>query len=90
MLVHKLPDDPRITRVGKFIRRMSLDELPQLFNVLRGEMSLVGPRPELPRLVERYETWQRRRFAVPPGMTGWLQGNVSSDRMIHQHTEDNL
>ena len=69
---------------------MSLDELPQLFNVLRGEMSLVGPRPELPRLVERYETWQRRRFAVPPGMTGWWQVNGRSDRMMHLHTEDDL
>ena len=90
VLVHKLPDDPRITRVGRFIRRMSLDELPQLFNVLRGEMSLVGPRPELPRLVERYETWQRRRFAVPPGMTGWWQINGRSDRLMHLHTEDDL
>jgi len=90
LLVHKVPDDPRITRVGRFIRRMSLDELPQLFNVLRGEMSLVGPRPELPRLVERYETWQRRRFTVPPGMTGWWQVNGRSDRLMHQHTEDDL
>ena len=90
VLIHKAPNDPRITRVGKFIRRMSLDELPQLFNVLRGEMSLVGPRPELPRLVERYETWQRRRFAVPPGMTGWWQVNGRSDRMMHLHTEDDL
>ena len=90
VLVHKAPGDPRITRVGRFIRRMSVDELPQLFNVLRGEMSLVGPRPELPRLVERYETWQRRRFAVPPGMTGWWQVNGRSDRLMHLHTEDDL
>jgi exopolysaccharide biosynthesis polyprenyl glycosylphosphotransferase len=90
VVVHKIPDDPRITRVGRFIRRMSLDELPQLFNVLRGEMSLVGPRPELPRLVERYETWQRRRFSVPPGMTGWWQVNGRSDRLMHLHTEDDL
>ena len=86
----KSPDDPRVTRVGQFIRRTSLDELPQLFNVLRGDMSLVGPRPELPRLVEHYENWQRRRFAVPPGITGWWQVNGRSDRMMHQHTEDDL
>ena len=90
VLIHKLPDDPRVTRIGQFIRRMSLDELPQLFNVLRGEMSLVGPRPELPSLVEHYETWQRRRFAVPPGMTGWWQVNGRSDRLMHLHTEDDL
>lgn len=89
-LVHKVPDDPRVTRVGRFLRRTSLDELPQLFNVLRGEMSLVGPRPELPRLVELYEPWQRRRFAVPPGMTGWWQVNGRGDRLMHLHTEDDL
>ncbi|MCA9869958.1 MAG: sugar transferase [Anaerolineae bacterium] len=86
----KSVNDPRVTRVGRFIRRTSLDELPQLFNVLRGDMSLVGPRPELPRLVEHYENWQRRRFAVPPGITGWWQVNGRSDRMMHQHTEDDL
>lgn len=70
-LVHKLPDDPRITRIGKILRKTSLDELPQLFNVIRGDMSLVGPRPELPQLVDQYELWQRGRFSVPQGMTGW-------------------
>lgn len=89
-VVHKTPNDPRVTRVGRFIRRTSLDELPQLFNVLRGEMSLVGPRPELPWLVENYELWQRRRFAVPPGITGWWQINGRSDRLMHMHTEDDL
>lgn len=89
-IVHKTPDDPRITRVGRVLRRTSLDELPQLFNVLRGEMSLVGPRPELPWLVERYENWQRRRFSVPPGMTGWWQINGRSERAMHLHTEDDL
>jgi exopolysaccharide biosynthesis polyprenyl glycosylphosphotransferase len=88
--LHKVRNDPRVTRVGHFLRRMSLDELPQLFNVLRGEMSLVGPRPELPWLVEHYESWQRRRFAVPPGITGWWQINGRSDRMMHLHTEDDL
>lgn len=90
VIAHKMPDDPRVTRVGRFIRRTSVDELPQLFNVLRGEMSLVGPRPELPWLVETYETWQRRRFAVPPGITGWWQVNGRSDRLMHIHTEDDL
>jgi lipopolysaccharide/colanic/teichoic acid biosynthesis glycosyltransferase len=90
VIVHKAPNDMRVTRVGRFIRRTSLDELPQLLNVLRGEMSLVGPRPELPWLVENYEIWQRRRFAVPPGMTGWWQINGRSDRLMHMHTEDDL
>jgi exopolysaccharide biosynthesis polyprenyl glycosylphosphotransferase len=76
----KHPDDPRITRVGRILRRWSLDEWPQLLNVLRGEMSLVGPRPELPWLVARYEPWQRKRFSVPQGMTGWWQVNGRSDR----------
>jgi|YNPNPStandDraft_1061719.scaffolds.fasta_scaffold01944_2 exopolysaccharide biosynthesis polyprenyl glycosylphosphotransferase len=89
-VIHKWPDDPRVTRVGRFLRRSSLDELPQLFNVLKGDMSLVGPRPELPWLVERYEPWQRKRFAVPPGITGWWQINGRSDRPMHLHTDDDL
>ncbi|MCX7938595.1 MAG: sugar transferase [Thermoflexales bacterium] len=87
---YKRPDDPRVTRLGRILRRYSLDELPQLFNVLKGEMSLVGPRPELPWLVERYQPWQRRRFAVPPGMTGWWQINGRSERPMHEHVEDDL
>jgi exopolysaccharide biosynthesis polyprenyl glycosylphosphotransferase len=69
----KVTDDPRITRVGRVLRRLSLDELPQLLNVLRGEMSLVGPRPPLPREVQGYDMWHRRRLSMKPGITGLWQ-----------------
>jgi lipopolysaccharide/colanic/teichoic acid biosynthesis glycosyltransferase len=65
--------DPRVTRVGRFVRRWSLDELPQLINVVKGEMSLVGPRPEMPMLEVYYSAEQRQRFTVPQGLTGWWQ-----------------
>lgn len=68
-------DDPRITRVGRLLRRTSLDELPQLWNVVRGDMSFVGPRPDLPHHVERYDGVQRGRLRVRPGITGWAQVN---------------
>ena len=70
-----LPDEQRLTRLGHFMRSYSLDELPELFNVLRGEMSLVGPRPLLMRYLERYSPEQRRRHEVLPGITGWAQVN---------------
>jgi len=89
-LIHKTKDDPRVTRVGRLLRRLSLDELPQLFNILAGTMSVVGPRPEMPYLVEMYQPWQRKRFAVPPGLTGWWQVSGRSDKPMHLHTEDDL
>ena len=64
-----MKNDPRVTRVGAFIRKYSIDELPQLVNVLRGDMSVVGPRPPVPSEVARYEAWQRRRLSVRPGLT---------------------
>jgi exopolysaccharide biosynthesis polyprenyl glycosylphosphotransferase len=82
----KIQNDPRVTRVGKTIRKTSLDELPQLFNVLRGDMSLVGPRPPLPYEVELYQDWHKRRFEAIPGMTGLWQvtgrNRVSFDEMV--------
>ena len=86
----KITNDPRITKVGNILRKTSLDELPQLFNILRGEMSLVGPRPEMPIFVEKYAPWQRARFAVPQGVTGWWQVNGRSDKPMHLNTEDDL
>ena len=71
--VFKMRDDPRITRVGRFLRRTSLDELPQILNVLRGEMSLVGPRPALPQEVAAYTQRQRQRLCITPGVTGLWQ-----------------
>lgn len=69
----KIKEDPRITRVGKFIRKTSIDELPQLINVLKGEMSLVGPRPSLPKEVKAFEGWMKKRLEVKPGLTCYWQ-----------------
>lgn len=69
----KMKDDPRVTKVGKFIRKTSLDELPQLWNVIKGDMSLVGPRPSLPREVAEFEDWMYRRLEVKPGLTCYWQ-----------------
>ena len=77
--VFKMQEDPRITRVGKFIRKTSIDELPQLFNVLMGDMSLVGPRPPIPREVEQYTAYQMQRLGVKPGLTClWQVGGRNS------------
>jgi lipopolysaccharide/colanic/teichoic acid biosynthesis glycosyltransferase len=65
----KIPDDPRLTPVGRFLRKFSIDEWPQLWNVLKGDMSLVGPRPAVPDEVEHYQRWQRRRLRMRPGLT---------------------
>jgi lipopolysaccharide/colanic/teichoic acid biosynthesis glycosyltransferase len=79
-------DDPRITRVGRWLRRLSIDEIPQLWNVLRGEMSLVGPRPEMPFVVAEYSEIERQRLTVKPGLTGLWQ--ISADRAFRIH--DNI
>ena len=79
----KMRNDPRLTRVGRVLRRWSLDELPQLWNVLRGEMSIVGPRPPLPREVDQYEPWHRRRLEVAPGLTGLWQVSGRSEVPFH-------
>jgi lipopolysaccharide/colanic/teichoic acid biosynthesis glycosyltransferase len=77
--IFKMRDDPRRTRVGTLIRRWSLDELPQLWNVLHGEMSLVGPRPATPREVAQYESWQLQRLETLPGITGLWQVSGRSE-----------
>ena len=89
-LTHKHPNDPRLTPVGRFLRKWSLDELPQFWNVARGEMSLVGPRPEMPKIVAGYEPWQHARHFVKPGITGLWQISERGDRMMHECTETDL
>lgn len=75
----KMKDDPRVTKVGKFIRKTSLDELPQLINVLKGDMSLVGPRPSLPKEVKEFEPWMMKRLEVTPGLTCYWQVSGRND-----------
>ena len=87
---HKSAGDPRHTQVGRFLRKYSLDELPQIFNVLRGDMSIVGPRPELPAVVERYPQGLERRHAVKPGLTGLWQISARGDGPMHEHGEWDL
>ena len=89
-VLHKHRHDPRVTRIGRFLRRTSLDELPQLINVILGDMSLVGPRPELPWLVDGYEKWQYERLSVPQGITGWWQVNGRSDNPCHLNTDQDI
>lgn len=85
--LYKLAADDRVTRVGSALRRSSLDELPQIFDVLRGHMSLVGPRPVIPYEAELYPAAYSRRFAVKPGMTGLWQVNGRSERTYHEMVE---
>lgn len=88
---HKSPDDPRHTQLGRLLRASSLDELPQLVNVLRGELSLVGPRPELPEVVAGYEPWQHARHAVKPGLTGiWQITDRANGEPMHLHVGRDL
>jgi lipopolysaccharide/colanic/teichoic acid biosynthesis glycosyltransferase len=85
---HKHPGDPRLTRTGRLLRKWSLDELPQLWDVLTGKLSLVGPRPELVSIVAKYEPWQHERHAVKPGLTGLWQVTARGDgEEMHQHTD---
>jgi lipopolysaccharide/colanic/teichoic acid biosynthesis glycosyltransferase len=83
----KLADDPRLTDAGRFLRRWSLDELPQFWNVLAGDMSLVGPRPEEPRVVAYYSDRQRRRLAMRPGITGPMQIGGRADLSLDERTQ---
>lgn len=86
-LAPQSPDDKRITRIGRFLRRTSLDEMPQLINVLRGDMSLVGPRPEMPFIVEHYTPLERKRLLVKPGLTGLWQIMGRKDLPLHHNVE---
>ncbi len=86
----KMANDPRVTPVGRTLRKWTLDELPQLINVLKGDMSLVGPRPAPPREVEAYDIWHRRRLSVRPGMTGLWQVEARFDEHFDDRAELDL
>jgi lipopolysaccharide/colanic/teichoic acid biosynthesis glycosyltransferase len=86
----KVHDDPRVTRIGHLLRRSSLDEIPQILNVLLGHMSLVGPRPEVLQLAESYAAWQWQRFGVPSGITGLWQIRGRSNRPLEVKCQDDL
>jgi lipopolysaccharide/colanic/teichoic acid biosynthesis glycosyltransferase len=84
---HKSHHDPRHTELGRRLRRFSLDEIPQFWNLAKGDMSIVGPRPELPEVVARYEAWQHRRHEVKPGLTGLWQVTARGDIPMHEATD---
>jgi lipopolysaccharide/colanic/teichoic acid biosynthesis glycosyltransferase len=88
--LYKLTGDKRVTKVGQFIRRLSLDEVPQLWNVLRGEMAIVGPRPPLPYEYELYNSWSKQRLAVLPGITGLAQVRARNKASFQQMVEIDL
>lgn len=87
---HKIRNDARVTSVGRLLRRTSIDELPQLINIIKGDMSLIGPRPELAEIVARYEPWQHDRHVVRPGLTGWWQVSGRGDLPMDENTELDL
>ena len=89
-VTHKTTSDPRHTRLGRMLRRYSIDELPQLINVVRGEMSIVGPRPELECVVEQYPAGLDQRHHVKPGLTGLWQISARGDGPMHEHGEWDL
>lgn len=89
-IVHKHHHDPRVTRVGAWLRHTSIDELPQLVNIFKGDMSVIGPRPELVEIVATYEPWQHRRHVVRPGLTGWWQVCGRDDCPMDENTELDL
>jgi lipopolysaccharide/colanic/teichoic acid biosynthesis glycosyltransferase len=87
---HKSRQDPRVTAIGRLLRAVRFDELPQLWNVWQGDMSLVGPRPELPEIVANYHQWQHRRHTVKPGLTGLWQVSHHNGKPMHECTEVDL
>lgn len=90
-VTHKSASDPRLNRVGRLLRTFSIDEIPQLFNIVRGDMSLVGPRPEIPGVVARhYQPWMHRRHVVKPGLTGLWQVSERGNGMMHEHVDVDL